>query len=61
MNINEFNKEYLNLSDERKKEGLHKLVDLLVEYEYDDTIANLIFESIEIEEQDGFGTEGADI
>lgn len=65
MTIEEFYKEYSNLKLERKKQGLYKLVDLLIieDVGIRDTPAldALLDISSDLEADDYFGTEGADI
>lgn len=65
MNIYMFYEEYDNLSKERKKEGLHKLIDLLLEAHdgkgTGPAIDALVDISVDLEADDYFGTEGAHI
>lgn len=63
MMIHQFLEEYDNLSEERKKAGLKRLFDELLRDPgmYEDLIDDILRASTNVEEDDGFGTEGLDV
>lgn len=63
MMLYKFHKEYENLSDDRKKAGLKRLFDELLRDPgmYEDLIDDILRSAINVEEDDGFGTEGLDV
>lgn len=63
MMLHQFLDEYENLSDERKKTGLKRLFDELLRDPgmYEDLIDDILRSAVNVEEDDGFGTEGLDV
>lgn len=63
MMIHQFLEEYDNLSEERKKAGLKRLFDELLRDPgmYEDLIDDILRSATNVEEDDGFGTEGLDV
>ena len=63
MMLHQFLEEYEDLSDERKKTGLKRLFDELLRDPgmYEDLIDDILRSAVNVEEDDGFGTEGLDV
>lgn len=63
MNISDFNNEYDMFTSARQKEGLTKLFKLIVDnhQNYHGLIDEILHQATIEEDDDGFGTEGANI
>lgn len=63
VTINEFYKEYENLTDERREAGLQSLFDALIrdKYTYDELVQDILKSCANEEDYDYFGSEGMDI
>lgn len=64
MNLHQFYEEYENLSTNRKKEFLHKLIDTIVVLDDQEPavwdLLDFVERQVALEEEDYFGTEGFD-
>jgi len=63
MMIHNFIEEYDNLTLPRQKEGVRKLFNLIMDdfESHEGLIENILIEARDVESNDGFGTEGANI
>ena len=64
MNLHQFYEEYENLSTNRKKEFLHKLIDTIVVLDDQEPavwdLLDFVDRQVVLEEEDFYGTEGFD-
>lgn len=63
MTIQQFLDEYTGLTKDRQRIGKIKFLEMLIEQcsDHEDFIISIMHEAVDIEMDDGFGTEGADI
>jgi hypothetical protein len=63
MNLTDFNREYDDLSQDRRFKGVKKLFDTILSDtdRYEDIIYDILDMAVNCEEDDYFGTEGLDV